>query len=197
MRHSFPQHKQAASGEVLPSLALSSFLKSSKIFICCCLVATSVTPLSLSLSLSASFSLSLLCVFARMCVVYMFILYMYVCMYICMYVCMYVCVYVYMCGDVFVCIFYLCVCVRERETEADRQTDRQTEIDRDTERSSSDVSSLNYFFFYYLTFLLDIFFIYISHAILKVPYTLPPPCSATKPRHYCICQQDFAEGTLI
>jgi hypothetical protein len=28
-------------------------------------------------------------------------------------------------------------------------------------------------------FLLDIFFIYISNAILKVPYTLPPPCSPT------------------
>jgi hypothetical protein len=28
-------------------------------------------------------------------------------------------------------------------------------------------------------FLLDIFFIYISNAILKVPYSLPPPCSPT------------------
>jgi hypothetical protein len=28
-------------------------------------------------------------------------------------------------------------------------------------------------------FLLDIFFIYISNAILKVPYTLLPPCSPT------------------
>jgi hypothetical protein len=27
--------------------------------------------------------------------------------------------------------------------------------------------------------LLDIFFIYISNAIPKVPYTLPPPCSLT------------------
>jgi hypothetical protein len=34
-------------------------------------------------------------------------------------------------------------------------------------------------FFYY--FLLDIFFIYISNAILKVPHTLPPPCSPTHP----------------
>jgi hypothetical protein len=32
------------------------------------------------------------------------------------------------------------------------------------------------FFFY---FLLDIFFIYISNAIPKVPYTLSPPCSPT------------------
>jgi hypothetical protein len=30
-------------------------------------------------------------------------------------------------------------------------------------------------------FFLDIFFIYISNAILKVPYTLPPPCSPTHP----------------
>jgi hypothetical protein len=30
-------------------------------------------------------------------------------------------------------------------------------------------------------FLLDIFFIYISNAILKVSYTLPPPCSPTHP----------------
>ena len=28
-------------------------------------------------------------------------------------------------------------------------------------------------------FLLDIFFIYISNAIPKVPYTLPRPCSPT------------------
>jgi hypothetical protein len=37
-----------------------------------------------------------------------------------------------------------------------------------------------YLFFIYL-FLLDIFFIYISNAIPKVPYTLPPPCSPTHP----------------
>jgi hypothetical protein len=30
-------------------------------------------------------------------------------------------------------------------------------------------------------FLLDIFFIYISIAIPKAPYTLPPPCSPTHP----------------
>jgi hypothetical protein len=29
----------------------------------------------------------------------------------------------------------------------------------------------------FFNFLLDIFFIYISNAIPKVPYTLPPPCS--------------------
>jgi hypothetical protein len=33
------------------------------------------------------------------------------------------------------------------------------------------------FFFFFL----DIFFIYISNAILKVPYTLPLPCSPTHP----------------
>jgi hypothetical protein len=37
-------------------------------------------------------------------------------------------------------------------------------------------------FYYYLNdFLLDIFFIYNSNAILKVPYTLLPPCSPTHP----------------
>jgi hypothetical protein len=36
-------------------------------------------------------------------------------------------------------------------------------------------------FFICIYFLLDIFFIYISNAILKVPYTLPPPCSPTHP----------------
>jgi hypothetical protein len=30
-------------------------------------------------------------------------------------------------------------------------------------------------------FYLDIFFIYISNAIPKVPYKLPPPCSLTHP----------------
>jgi hypothetical protein len=35
-----------------------------------------------------------------------------------------------------------------------------------------------YFFF---NFLLDIFFIYISNPIQKVPYTLLPPCSPTHP----------------
>jgi hypothetical protein len=32
-----------------------------------------------------------------------------------------------------------------------------------------------------LFFLLDIFFIYISNAIPKLPYTLPQPCSPTYP----------------
>jgi hypothetical protein len=34
---------------------------------------------------------------------------------------------------------------------------------------------------FFSNFLLDIFFIYISNAILKVPYTLPLPCSPTHP----------------
>jgi hypothetical protein len=38
-------------------------------------------------------------------------------------------------------------------------------------------------FFFPKTILLDIFFIYISNAIPKVPYTLPPPCSPT----HCSC----------
>jgi hypothetical protein len=37
------------------------------------------------------------------------------------------------------------------------------------------------FFFLKIYLLLDIFFIYISNAILKVPYTLPLPCSSTHP----------------
>ena len=37
------------------------------------------------------------------------------------------------------------------------------------------------FFRLILFFLLDISFIYISNAILKVPYTLPLPCSPTHP----------------
>jgi hypothetical protein len=36
-----------------------------------------------------------------------------------------------------------------------------------------------YLFIYFI--LLDSFFIYISNAILKVSYTLPPPCSPTYP----------------
>jgi hypothetical protein len=39
--------------------------------------------------------------------------------------------------------------------------------------------SCNIMFLFY--FLLDIFFIYISNAIPKAPYTLPPPCSPTHP----------------
>jgi hypothetical protein len=34
---------------------------------------------------------------------------------------------------------------------------------------------------FFFQFLLDIFFIYISNAIPKVPYTLPLPCSPTHP----------------
>jgi hypothetical protein len=36
--------------------------------------------------------------------------------------------------------------------------------------------------YFFIMFLLDIFFIYISNAILKVPYTLPHP--APLPTHY-------------
>jgi hypothetical protein len=42
-------------------------------------------------------------------------------------------------------------------------------------------SFLSFFFLTFSFFLLDIFFIYISNAILKVPYTLPPSCSPTHP----------------
>jgi hypothetical protein len=37
------------------------------------------------------------------------------------------------------------------------------------------------FFFSFNNFLLGIFFICISNAIMKVPYTLPPPCSSSHP----------------
>jgi hypothetical protein len=37
------------------------------------------------------------------------------------------------------------------------------------------------FFFLSYFFFLDIFFIYISNAIPKVPYSLPQPCSPTHP----------------
>jgi hypothetical protein len=40
---------------------------------------------------------------------------------------------------------------------------------------------INYFFLFFFNFLLDIFFIYISNTILKVPYTLPTPCSLIHP----------------
>jgi hypothetical protein len=38
-----------------------------------------------------------------------------------------------------------------------------------------------FFLIFFQFFLLDIFLIYISNAILKVPYTLPLPCSPTHP----------------
>ena len=39
--------------------------------------------------------------------------------------------------------------------------------------------------FFLKIFLIDIFFIYISNAILKVPYTLPPlPCSPFTHSHF-------------
>ena len=41
---------------------------------------------------------------------------------------------------------------------------------------------------FYIYFLLDIFFIYISNAISKVPYTLPWPCS---PIHSCFLALAF------
>jgi hypothetical protein len=39
----------------------------------------------------------------------------------------------------------------------------------------------NLFIYLFIYFLLDSFFIYISNAIPKVPYTLPLPCSPTHP----------------
>jgi hypothetical protein len=45
--------------------------------------------------------------------------------------------------------------------------------------SSANKEALTSFFL--ILFLLDIFFIYISNAIPKVPYTIPLPCSPTHP----------------
>jgi hypothetical protein len=59
-------------------------------------------------------------------------------------------------------------CVRERERGGERET----------EPTKSKVETFLLFFF---QFLLDIFFIYFSNAIPKVPYTLPLPCSSTHP----------------
>ena len=47
----------------------------------------------------------------------------------------------------------------------------------------------NFILFSLLHFLLDIFFIYISNAILKVPYTLP--CPAPHPTHSCFLALAF------
>jgi hypothetical protein len=47
------------------------------------------------------------------------------------------------------------------------------------------------FFACFYFFLLDIFFIYISNAILKVPYTLPPPRPAPLPTHSCFLALAF------
>jgi hypothetical protein len=41
--------------------------------------------------------------------------------------------------------------------------------------------AMSFLFFQLLIFLLDIFFIYISNAIPKAPYTLSLPCSPTHP----------------
>jgi hypothetical protein len=52
----------------------------------------------------------------------------------------------------------------------------------------SNMSVLFYFFFF---FLLDIFFIYISNAIPKVPYTLSPLRPAPQPTHSCFVALAF------
>jgi hypothetical protein len=49
------------------------------------------------------------------------------------------------------------------------------------ERARLEESRENFLREPFFNFLLDIFFIYISNAIPKVPYTLPLPCSATHP----------------
>jgi hypothetical protein len=42
-------------------------------------------------------------------------------------------------------------------------------------------NEMDMFYYLFFLFLLDIFFIYISNAILKVPYTLPLSSSPTHP----------------
>jgi hypothetical protein len=68
---------------------------------------------------------------------------------------------------------------RKRETETDTQTQTYTQKHRDTHTNKCEI------IFLILSggtqFLLDIFFIYISNAIPKVPYALPLPCSPTHP----------------
>jgi hypothetical protein len=49
------------------------------------------------------------------------------------------------------------------------------------------VADFIFFFFSFLFFSLDIFFIYISNAILKVSYTSPRP--APQPTHSCFLAQ--------
>jgi hypothetical protein len=48
-------------------------------------------------------------------------------------------------------------------------------------RAPQDMGLLIHECYHISYFLLDIFFIYISNAILIVPYTLPPPCFPTHP----------------
>jgi hypothetical protein len=52
-------------------------------------------------------------------------------------------------------------------------------VGRIRKHESGPINLTSFFFLFFL--LLDIFFIYISNAILKVPYTLPLPCSPTHP----------------
>jgi hypothetical protein len=60
----------------------------------------------------------------------------------------------------------------------------------DSEMSSEDRATFFFFFFN----LLDIFFIYISNATLKVPYTLRPPCS---PTHSLASPRVFQRGKCV
>jgi hypothetical protein len=44
-----------------------------------------------------------------------------------------------------------------------------------------EIFNAHIYLYHFFLFFLDIFLIYISNAILKVPYILPPPCSPTHP----------------
>jgi hypothetical protein len=56
-------------------------------------------------------------------------------------------------------------------------------------KNSMDIDTCATFFFYFILFLLDIFFIYISNAIPKAPYT--SPCPAPQPTYFCFLALAF------
>jgi hypothetical protein len=64
------------------------------------------------------------------------------------------------------------------------KTEKETKIGESERMKSGQTQNwgqLSFFFVFFLFLKLDIFFIYISNAIPKVPYTLPLPCSPTYP----------------
>jgi hypothetical protein len=55
---------------------------------------------------------------------------------------------------------------------------------RETLQQETEKNEKNHQILFFFTFLLDIFFIYISNAILKVPYTLPCPVPQPTYSHF-------------
>jgi hypothetical protein len=66
------------------------------------------------------------------------------------------------------------------KTSSHKSVSRKSSHDATESTKKPEYSNI-FFIFLQKQFLLDIFFIYISNAILKVPYTLPLPCSPTHP----------------